>query len=134
MRKENGLTVALAGAVASVAAMLTVAVPASPAAGGGASAAAGGPELVLEALLAPERAVAVEIPEYYGETDRAEAQLAAGAYRTVVLALADAEQRPRVKRILAEANWRLGRLDEAAKCLEGMDVEASVVLAARIDL
>lgn len=129
MRKENGLKAALAGGLASAVVVLS---PASAgAAGGGAGMAAAA--ALRDAIMAPEAAMRVEVPAYYGELDRAEALLAAGAYRTVASALSDAERSRRVRRILAEANWRLGRLEAAAELLEGLDDEAATVLAARVE-
>lgn len=136
MRKENGLKAALAGGMASAVMATVISVPAEPLFAGGAGAGVGvsAAGMIREGILAPEAAVRVEVPEYYGEADRAQAWLAAGAYRSVVLVLSEAEATPRVRRILAEANWRLGRLEIAADLLDGLEDEAATVLGARVEL
>ena len=85
--------------------------------------------------LLPETGAELELPEYYGAADRARAYLSAGRYKRAIYELSGAEVDDQERAILlAEANWRLGRLDEAETALAGVEASARGVLAARISL
>jgi hypothetical protein len=93
-----------------------------------------GPRRWLADLL-PEPGEELDLPEYYGPADRARAYLAAGRYKRAIYELsgADVEDQERAM-LLAEANWRLGRLDEAEAVLAGVEEGARGLLAAQIAL
>src|SRR5687768_13592146 len=86
-----------------------------------------------KADLLPEAGEELELPEYYSAADRARAYLNAGRYKRAIYELSAAEVDDQERAILlAEANWRLGRLDEAETVLAGAEESARGVLAARI--
>ena len=87
------------------------------------------------AALLPEEGAELELPEYYGPLDRARAYVHAGRYKRAIHELTgkdapDAE----AGLVLAEANLRLGRYDEAAAAVDDPAEPAAVVMAARIEM
>src|SRR5690606_26097255 len=88
------------------------------------------------ARLLPEMGEELELPAYYGAADRARAYLDAGRYQRSIYELARVaeEEVDPVERalLLAEANLRLGRFDEAAAALADVEDQRAGVLSARI--
>lgn len=87
------------------------------------------------AQLMPEEAEALDLPEYYTPVDRARALLSAGRYKRAIYELsgaADAAEEGAL--VLAEANLKLGRFEEARAALSASKGPATEVLGARIEL
>ena len=88
-----------------------------------------------KADLLPEAGAELDLPEYFGPADRARAYLSAGRYKRAIYELAagevDAAERGL---LLAEANMRLGRYEEADAALSAAEGSEAGVLAGRIAL